>query len=94
MDEQQLIVSIESRLQAVFAAYQQGKDVPPCTLFRLEGVIEAACLMGFLTHQQANDLITVAWTAHFGVPVPSLSDGEIVIPTMMHRAPVVPSTSV
>jgi hypothetical protein len=93
MNKQQFVAIIDDRLAAIYAAWQQGKDVAPAELFRLEGLIEAACLLEFLTQSQANDLIAAAWRAHCELPLPPLSGQGIQIPSAMRRAPVYPSTS-
>jgi hypothetical protein len=93
MNKEEFAAIIVDRLDAVYTAWQQGKDVAPVVLFRLEGIIESACLLGFLTLPQANELIASAWHKHSELPLPALSEQDIQIPSAMQRAPVYPSTS-
>lgn len=92
MSGEQLIGVIEDRLKEVYSTYQQGKDVPPVKLYRLEGFIDAVCSAGFLSVNQAKEMIKAAWSDHIDAPFPESPDDEIVIPIAMKRAPVVPST--
>lgn len=93
MNNKAFINEVETRLEAVFAAYQGNKDVPPATLFRLEGFIQAGCALGLMTIAEANRLIAKQWQQHIQRPLPALSTTEVMIPTAMQRAPVYPSTS-
>ena len=86
------IDQIESELMAVFTAYAQNNSVPPATVFRLEGFIEAACVLGMLTEDEAKLMIQSAWQAVFTEPFPDSAKKSIMIPTMMQRAPVYPTS--
>ena len=61
-------------------------------LFRTEGFIEAACMLGILSQQQARQIIADNWQQVFQQAFPAGMDDGIQIPTHMVRAPVYPST--
>ena len=92
MNAEQYIAVIDDRLNEVYSSYQQGKDVPPVKLYRLEGNIESVCIMGFLSLSQAKEMIKKAWDYHIEAPFPESQNDDIIIPIAMKRAPVVPST--
>ena len=93
-ETQNYIAEVESRLLAIFNAYQSNQDVAPAILFRTEGFIEAGCELGLLTQEQAVDLIAVAWRSVFDQTPPESASKSIHIPVAMQRAPVYPSTPV
>lgn len=88
------INEIEAGVMAIFTAYAQNSSVPPATVFRLEGFIEAGCVFGMLTEDEAKMIIQSAWKAVFAEPFPHSATKSIMIPTMMQRAPVYPTTNV
>ena len=90
----EFIDEIEAGVMAIFTAYAQNSSVPPATVFRLEGFIEAACILGILTEQEAKKMIQSAWKIVFADPFPDSATTSIMIPAMMQRAPVYPSTKV
>lgn len=93
MNKPQFSAAIEARLTALFKAAEQGRDIAPATRFRLEGFIEAGCCLGWVTVAEVNALIVRLWGEYHQTPAPELPDDEVVIPVVMQRAPVYPSTS-
>lgn len=92
MKKQQLLNSIEDRLKAIYVSYASGKDVPPATLFRTEGFLEAACFSGFVNEEEIKSLMVLTQKTIFGR---ALSNGQgvgLTIHSAMKRAPVYPST--
>ncbi|ARN72768.1 hypothetical protein BST96_00745 [Oceanicoccus sagamiensis] len=91
-DRAAFIADIETRVSAVFKAYQDNSSVAPATLFRLEGFIEAGCALGLLSEDQAKRLIQSVWENTLTEPFPESARHRIMIPVMMRRAPVYPSS--
>ncbi|MBM70981.1 MAG: hypothetical protein CME43_16065 [Haliea sp.] len=95
-----LLREIELRLDALFAQLAEGFDAPPAQRLRLEGLLEAAALLGIATQAELEAVLTERYCAAFSCspaedfgaqwqrlfPFPQ-------IPAMQRRAPVVPSTS-
>lgn len=96
---EQLLVEIERRWRAMFAALAAGEDLPPGERLRVEGMMEAAVLVGAATDEallaQMEECYAVAsgqtlaealgedWREVFPFPQ---------VPAMAQRAPVYPST--
>ena len=92
MADPKLIQEINVRLQAIFTAYHQGKDVAPAVVFQTEGLLQAACLLEFLNLAQAQQLVKDCWVEVFQTECPVLSADKIQIPVNMNRAPVYPTS--
>ena len=87
-----LLLAINGRLERMFERWAAGKDVSPAEQSRCEGMIEAVIAAGQLSESAAVDLIRSSYQQYFSEPFPaSLLAWQI--PTMMRRAPVVPSTT-
>ena len=92
MDTQKVHAQISSRLLDIFSAYQRGDDVPPAQLFHTEGFVEACCVMGVITREEAFQIMAAVYTQVFNEPLVNSSEQEFQIPALMKRAPVYPST--
>lgn len=92
MKKQQLLSSIEGRLKTIYVDYASGKDVPPATLFRTEGFLEAACFSGLVKEEEIRSLMLVAQKAVFGHALSNTQEDGLTIHSSMKRAPVYPST--
>ncbi|MFA7555109.1 MAG: hypothetical protein WCY88_12730 [Spongiibacteraceae bacterium] len=92
MNKQQFIESIQSQLFDIFSAYAQGKDVPPATLFRTEGFIEAGCYMECVTIAEARALVHAVYRQVFDAEMSAMPAGTIHLANFMPRAPVYAST--
>lgn len=92
MISQQIIKEIEERVGAIYQLYSIGEDVPPATLFRTEGFIEAACLMGVVKEDEVLDLMAELHLSYFNSPLKFERGGRVRIQSSMQRAPVYPST--
>ena len=92
MNKQQFNIEVESRLLEVFRAFEQGQDVSPATLFRLEGFIEAGCYLGLSAEDEIKAMMQSLHQQVFSQPMLVPVGRGIEIPTMMKRAPVYPST--
>ena len=104
MNDSQFIQLLESRLLDIFQSFQQGKDVPLATLFRVEGLLEAACFLHVLSQASASKMVSRVYTQVFNAQMPAIDTQidshthtqtdpqRIYIPSQMKRAPVVPST--
>lgn len=90
----EFIDEVEAGVRAIFTAYMKNSSVPPATVFRLEGFIQAGCVLGIFTEDEAKKMIQSAWEVVFAQPFPDSATKSIMIPTMMQRAPVHPSTKV
>lgn len=88
-----LIGEIQARLMACLNALAAGKDISPSQRYRLEGLCEAACLLG--KKEAVRKVVDEVYRQHGeGMnDVGNLSD-ELLrnLPLWMHRAPVYPST--
>lgn len=93
-DKTEFIDEVEAGIVAIFTAYAKNSSVPPATVFRLEGFIQAGCVLGIFTEDEAKQMIQSAWEIVFAQPFPDSATKSIMIPTMMQRAPVYPSTQV
>jgi len=96
----ELCTTIEARLRAQLEAVAAGDDVPPGQALRLEGLCEAAVLVGSLSPSQLDELLETLHEEILGEglrerlgpdwrtfhPFPEL-------PIHMQRAPVTPSTA-
>ena len=92
MNPQPLIDLIKSRLDNIFTAYVQGRDVAPAERFRTEGMMEAICVLKLCSEDEARELLQVCWRKHFEQDLPETPENALRIPVMMKRAPVYPST--
>ncbi len=94
-----LLETIDQRLAALMAQLATGLDAPPGARLRLEGLMEAAALLGIATEAELQSLLEVRYREAFGHP-PETDLGEDwqsffpfpQIPAMARRAPVYPST--
>jgi hypothetical protein len=91
VNQNDFIQRVEQRLRDIFLEYNNGCDVPPARLFRLEGYIEAGRDVGLISQQQACDLICSAWREVLNCELPVCAENTIQIPAVMQRAPVYPS---
>lgn len=90
MDYQLLL---EARFKALFERYAEDKDVTPAQRFRLEGFVEAGLELGLITEPELLTLKQQCAEKAFGSTVSAEWWGDaIVIPAMMKRAPVKPSS--
>lgn len=95
-----LLEEIQRRWQQQFEALASGSDVSPSQRLRTEGLMEAAVIAGAATAEQLTEKMEAAYKCAFGATL-CAEFGEDwqqlfpfpQIPAMMHRAPVVPSTS-
>ena len=97
---EQLLVELNRRWQAMFAALAAGDDVPPAQRLRTEGMMEAAVLQGVATVDDLVLAMAECYLAAYGRAI-SEDFGEDwrdfypfpQIPAMGKRAPVFPSTA-
>jgi hypothetical protein len=90
MEQEAFMNLVEQRLTDIFDRYQQGLDVPPATVFRTEGLLEAAVHLNFVSQDGAKLLIGKSYRQCFNCDLTELGDG-LHIPVQMTRAPVYPS---
>lgn len=95
--QQQMVYQcIEQRLVEIFTAYKQGQDVSPARRFHLEGYVQACCELQLISIEQALKLMADTYTGVFAEPFDVERQCEqqqaFVIPALMKRAPVYPST--
>lgn len=95
-----LLAEMEARWQAMFAALQQGDDLPPTIRLRCEGLMEAAVLQGLASTTEIDIRMDTCYRQASGAtlaedfgagwrnfyPFPQ-------IPAVAQRAPVYPSTA-
>ena len=84
-------LAIYQRLEAIFIAFKEGKDVSPAMRYRLEGFIEAAIELGDVFPEDISEIKLRACRAVNGNEA-MLEPTESLLPAMMQRAPVKPST--
>lgn len=100
MHSNRLLNEIEHRLIQILEQFKDGQDCPPSTQLRLEGLMEAAVMLGLSTPSLEQDRFEAIfarinstsptealgsdWRAFFAFPS---------LPLFANRAPVVPSTS-
>lgn len=99
---QRFVEEARQRLDAVFAVWAAGQDVPPGDCLRLEGFMQAGIVLGLATRQQLLACMTASCRLHCAADLhekkcgdifPPMTDTSILpLPPMMRRAPVVPST--
>lgn len=89
---------IKERLQILLKEFAQYGDVPPATVHRLEGLLEAGVLSGFLSRQETELMIKAVYQEEMGqswqedsVSI-AQNDGVFRLPLRMARAPVWPTT--
>ena len=82
---------IAKRLTQIFAAYKQGYDVSPALKYRTEGFIEAGLMAGAIKKDELVDLLYRCYKQVFGEDASMVFEPGVV-PAMMKRAPVKPST--
>lgn len=90
MDQAAFMGLIEQRLLDIFNRYQQGLEVPPATVFRTEGLLEAAVHLAYVSEAAAKQLINKNYHQVFNRDLVDFGDG-LLIPVQMDRAPVYPS---
>jgi len=93
MDANGFLQQLDQAIIACLHAMQDGLDVPPATRYRLEGQVEAAITLGFITAEAAQQRIDAHYLAVLGeVPMQPEQDGRVRLPLRMRVAPVYPST--
>ncbi|TNF34954.1 MAG: hypothetical protein EP312_04985 [Gammaproteobacteria bacterium] len=93
MDANGFLQQLDQAIIACLQAMRDGLDVPPATRYRLEGQIEAAIALGFLTADTARQRVDGHYRAVLGeVPLQPEQDGRVRLPLRMRVAPVYPST--
>ena len=92
MDKPFFINQAESRVFAIFSAYEKGADVPPAQVFRAEGFLEAGCSLGYISDIEAAELIRRVHKKVFKTELVATMAEAFHIPSLMKRAPVFPST--
>jgi hypothetical protein len=96
---QELMDSIDQRLQALLSQLSAGLDAPPGQRLRLEGLMEAAVLAKIASEAELRALLEVRYREAFGRRLEDdLGEGWESffpfpqVPAMARRAPVFPST--
>lgn len=100
MHSNRLLDEIEHRLIQILEQLKDGQDCPPSTQLRLEGLMEAAVMLGLSTRSleqdrfeaifasinntSPSDTLGSDWRGFFEFPS---------LPLFANRAPVMPSTS-
>jgi len=100
MHSNRLLNEIEHRLVEILQQLKDGQDCPPSAQLRLEGLMEAAVMLGLSTRSleqdrfeaifarinntSPSDALGSDWRAFFAFPS---------LPLFANRAPVMPSTS-
>ena len=94
-----LLSHIEQRWRAQFDALVAGADVAPGHRLRLEGLVEAAVLIGEVDTEQLTQRMDTVYKASFGRSIAEDfgDDWRVLfpfpqVPAMAARAPVVPTT--
>ena len=82
---------IERRLLQIFGDYQAGRDVPPALRVTTEGMMELALAAGLLSQRQLDDCLNKAYSRCFQSEAEPPLRAPL-IPVLMKRAPVVPTT--
>lgn len=92
--KQRFMDSVEERLEAVFAALEQERDVAPADLYGLEGFMAAGIELELVQQSELRDRIVACAQRHFSDEVVEMyrSDPELMLHMRMKRAPVYPST--
>lgn len=87
--------ALTQRIDTVFLAYYAGDDVSPALRFQVEGFIQAGLVLGLMDEPSLNELkqsrYKLIYGEHEALPV-SEAEGASLIPVLMKRAPVRPST--
>lgn len=86
--------SVEERLESVFSALEQERDVAPADLYGLEGFMAAGIELELVQQSELRERIIACAQRHFSDEVVELyrNDPELMLHMRMKRAPVYPST--
>lgn len=85
---------LAQRLRQFFSDQQQGLDIPPADLYRLEGFIEAGLLMGIVDAPEIKQALIDGAQQHLGTEIAEFyrQDYRLILHLRMHQAPVYPSS--
>ncbi|WP_373077934.1 hypothetical protein [Zhongshania sp.] len=86
---------LAQKLQCFFSDQQQGLDIPPAQLYRIEGFIEAGLLAGFITELGLKQTLVDSAKQYLNVEVADFyqQDYRLILHMRMHEAPVYPSSN-
>ncbi len=93
MAEPAFLNDLECRLRSFFAEQAAGFDVPPATLYRLEGAMDAAVQLGAISQQQLREKILALAEEFLPEPLQHIyrPDSRLLLHLHMAEAPVYPS---
>lgn len=92
MDANGFLQSLDQQIAACLQVMRDGLDVPPATLYRLEGQCEAAIALGLIGRDALQAQVNAHYRALLGEVPQAADDGRIRLPLRMTVAPVYPST--
>lgn len=98
LNDKPLLAEIDRRLQQFFREQRDGSNSSPAARFELEGMLQAAVLIGSATERQLWQRLSNSFEAINGSALApqfqnSWADGEFpALPVQGQRAPVYPTT--
>ncbi len=93
MDSQAFIDDLRKRLRAFFTEQAQGWDVPPATLYRLEGAMASAVQLGLVSEAELRGYLLHLAEEFLDENLQGIyrNDRQLLLHLHMHEAPVYPS---
>ncbi len=94
MAEQVFLEELDHRLRSFFEEQEAGFDVPPATLYRLEGAMETAVQLGVIGQLQLRDKLLALAEEFLPQPLQEIyrADTRLALHLHMAEAPVYPGT--
>jgi hypothetical protein len=86
---------LSQKMDQFFSDQQQGLDIPPAQLYRLEGFIEAGLLMAYVTEVEIKNQLISGAEKYLNAKIAAFyqQDFRLILHMRMHEAPVYPSSS-
>ena len=86
---------LSQKIQQFFSDQQQGLDIPPADLYRLEGFIDAGLLLGLIFDTELKQELVDGAEQYLNTVVADFyrQDYRLILHLRMHEAPVYPSSN-
>ena len=83
------------KIHSFFSDQQQGLDIPPAQLYRLEGFIEAGLIAGFVLESEVKKTFIDCAEQYFNTEIADFyrKDYRLILHMRMSEAPVYPSSN-
>jgi len=86
---------LSEKINCFFSDQQQGLDIPPAELYRLEGFIEAGLLAGFILESEVKQRFIDGAEQYLSTEIADFyrQDYRLILHMRMNEAPVYPSSN-